>query len=100
MNECTTCGEIFGSIGAFDAHRIGSYLQKGRPEYVGSLEDWTPSKGRRCLTVAELVERGFETNAFGAWSFSRDLERTRRASLGVCQDARDARRGTPERVRT
>ena len=33
MNECATCGENFGSIGAFDAHRVGNYLQKGRPEY-------------------------------------------------------------------
>ena len=100
MNECATCGENFGSIGAFDAHRIGNYLQKGRPEYVGSLEDWTSSKGRRCLAVVELVERGFEINAFGAWSFTRDLERIRHAGLGVRQDATDVRRGTAERVRT
>jgi hypothetical protein len=99
MNVCTICSENFGSVAAFDAHRVGNYLQKGRAEYVGSLEDWTPSKGRRCLTVVELVERGFETNAFGAWSFTRDLE-NRHAALGVRQDATHARRGTPERVRT
>lgn len=69
MNFCATCEEDFGSVAAFDAHRVGKYLEKGRSEYTGSIEDWTPSKGRRCLSIPELEERGFVLNQRGRWSF-------------------------------
>jgi hypothetical protein len=32
MNECTACGEDFGSVEAFDAHRVGKYPQTGPSE--------------------------------------------------------------------
>lgn len=70
MNLCTTCGEDFGSVSAFDAHRIGKYPQKGPAEYVGDRDEWTPGKGRRCLDVDELREAGFVKNSRGAWSTS------------------------------
>jgi len=54
MNLCTTCGEDFGSVESFDAHRVGNYPQRGPSEYEGSIEDWTPERGRRCLTVDEM----------------------------------------------
>jgi hypothetical protein len=47
MNECSACGEDFGSIVTFDIHRVGDFPQKGPFEYDGPLEDWTPEKGRR-----------------------------------------------------
>ena len=46
---CRACGERFNSVGMFDRHRAGSYPL------------------RRCLSVAELVERGFSRNAGGFW---------------------------------
>jgi hypothetical protein len=50
VDLCPTCSEDFGSVSAFDAHRVGKYLQRGPSEYSGSFADWQPGKGRRCLT--------------------------------------------------
>jgi hypothetical protein len=41
-NQCTGCGEYFNSTFAFDAHRSGAY----------------GGKERRCLTPAEMLEKG------------------------------------------
>lgn len=84
MNLCRTCGEDFGSVFAFDAHRVGKYLPTSSPEYVGPLEDWTPARGRRCLSVPELEERGFVRNRRERWSLATSLEVGTRlnASLG------------------
>lgn len=70
MNVCTTCKEDFGSVSAFDAHRVGKY---GKGEYPGSLIDWIPSQGRRCLRTDELAESGFMRNQLGRWSLAKDL---------------------------
>ena len=83
MNLCTTCGEDFGSLEAFDAHRVGDYLQRGPSEYGGSLEDWAPVKGRRCLTVEEMESgsfrgRQFVRNGHGRWSLEKRLNRSRK----------------------
>jgi hypothetical protein len=67
MNICTICGEDFGSVGAFDRHRIGDFPQKGPAEYTGPVGVWTSKRGRRCLTVAELVERGWTRDGRGRW---------------------------------
>jgi hypothetical protein len=77
MNLCRTCGEDFGSVDAFDRHRVGKYLQTGPAEYRGPAGEWTPNKGRRCLDEKELRERGFRKNARGAWSLARDIDRGR-----------------------
>lgn len=82
MNLCTTCGEDFGSVEAFDAHRVGNYPQRGPSEYEGAIEDWTPARGRRCLTVAEMESGAFQArqfvrNARGRWSLEKRLNRSR-----------------------
>jgi hypothetical protein len=67
VNVCPTCGEDFGSVSAFDAHRVGKYPQHGPSEYTGALADWAPEKGRRCLTVKELTERGWTRDGRERW---------------------------------
>lgn len=72
MNQCFSCGEDFGSVSAFDAHRIGLH------DYLYSAEH---PNGRRCLTIEEMAaDEGFAQNARGAWSLTRDLERARSLS--------------------
>jgi hypothetical protein len=78
MNRCTTCGEDFGSIAAFDAHRVGKFPQKGPSEYTGALEKWTPAKGRRCLSVTEMEAKQFVRNGRGSWSQEKPLLAARR----------------------
>jgi hypothetical protein len=87
VNLCTTCGEDFGSVEAFDAHRVGSYPQRGPSEYEGSIEDWTPGRGRRCLTAEEMENgsfrgRQFVRNSRGRWSLEKRLNRSR-ASFSI-----------------
>jgi hypothetical protein len=50
MNLCRSCEQDFGSVSAFDAHRVGKH-----------------SEERRCLHEAELVERGFHRDSRGRW---------------------------------
>jgi hypothetical protein len=47
--KCPACGEYLNSTGMFDRHRVGKY-----PD-------------RRCLTSAEMLDRGFSKNAAGFW---------------------------------
>ena len=51
--RCTTCSEVFNSVSVFDRHRVGSW--QGR----GAL--------RGCLTIDEMVIRGWSVNARGFW---------------------------------
>jgi len=67
VNLCTGCGEDFGSVSAFDAHRVGKFRQRGPSAYTGPLADWQPEKGRRCLTPAELLEDGWTRDSRGRW---------------------------------
>jgi hypothetical protein len=67
MNVCSTCGLDFASVAAFDAHRVGKFLQTGSGEYRGPLEDWIQAKGRRCLTLDELNAGGWERDPRGRW---------------------------------
>lgn len=65
LNFCRSCGQDFTSLSAgFDAHRVGEYKSG---DYKGSLEDWTPNQGRRCLSVGEMRERGWEQTDQGRW---------------------------------
>jgi len=79
---CTTCSEDFASLAAFDRHRVGEYPQRGPAESVGPLDEWTPERGRRCLGVNEMLDTGFERNAYGRWSIARDLARARERATG------------------
>jgi len=75
MNLCGACGEDFGSVTAFDAHRVGVHSHT----YTEGLRMKPPREdGRRCLSVAELEGSSrFERNRRGAWSLSADLSRAR-----------------------
>jgi len=50
-NQCTSCNEYFNHDYGFDRHRIGKHTRNQR----------------RCLSVAEMVKRGFSKNAKGFW---------------------------------
>ena len=64
MNLCRACGENFGSVAAFDAHRVGKHAY-----------DYSPQRpdGRRCLSVKE-VRKKFKLNSREAWSTSTFLK--------------------------
>lgn len=90
MNECATCGIDFGSVKAFDRHRVGvhEYTYSEGAHMSPPRED-----GRRCLRedeIADLVdERGlsvFAKNPKGKWSIRRDLE----AALALRRHVRGA----------
>lgn len=57
MNYCRACKRDFGSLGAFDAHRVGKH------EY-----DWSLDKpdGRRCLDVDDQGA-GWHQDKAGRW---------------------------------
>jgi hypothetical protein len=61
MNVCGACGLDFGSVQAFDLHRVGKH------------EPLT----RRCLTLEELAAKGFVQNHYGRWTTAEALERGR-----------------------
>jgi hypothetical protein len=61
MNVCSACGQDFGSVLAFDSHRIGKHAYVYSPEHPD---------GRRCLTVKEMRQKNFKLNSRGAWSTS------------------------------
>ena len=50
--QCTACGEYFNSTYAFDKHRKGDY------------------KARFCLSVDEMIAKGFGKNPKGFWTSS------------------------------
>jgi hypothetical protein len=52
-NECPTCGALFESSDAFDAHRIGNFATPSKPNT------------RRCLTAQEMHDAGFRPNRAG-----------------------------------
>lgn len=51
--QCAACGLYFKSPSGFDRHRYGPYT--------------LDPKTRRCLTVTELLQRGWSLNAAGFW---------------------------------
>jgi hypothetical protein len=63
MNGCGACGEDFGSLGAFDYHRVGSHAY----DFTETMR-----RGRRCLTVAELEKRGWTKDTRGRWRQARN----------------------------
>lgn len=86
MNLCTACKLDFGSVAAFDAHRVGkhAYTFKEGLYFNPPVED-----GRRCLDIEEMLavdpETGraqFAQNARGTWSLTARLEKTRETFSG------------------
>jgi hypothetical protein len=61
VNLCRACGEDFGSVSAFDVHRVGVHAYLFSPERPD---------GRRCLSTPEMLARGFLPNSRGRWSTS------------------------------
>jgi hypothetical protein len=61
MNLCSACGEDFGSDHAFRAHRVGKH------SYTFSADDPSRLDGRRCLSVVELKELGWNRDKRGRW---------------------------------
>jgi len=51
--RCSGCGEYFNSTSMFDRHRAGDWKDRG--------------SNRRCLSPAELSERGYLKNSAGFW---------------------------------
>jgi hypothetical protein len=49
--SCSACGRAFSGVDAFDRHRVGPY---------------EPDE-RRCLTPAEMVEKGLFRKPSGVW---------------------------------
>lgn len=87
MNLCTSCKLDFGSVSAFDAHRVGrhEYLYREGLDFDPPVYD-----GRRCLDEEEIEalvnpktgKPVFARNSFGNWSLTRALEDARTASWG------------------
>lgn len=70
-NQCQGCKEFFNSTAAFDKHREGRH-----------------GVDRRCLTAAEMEDKGMAKNAAGFWVGSPMpdaalLQRAGRADQGV-----------------
>lgn len=76
MNYCRSCDQDFGSVSAFDRHRVGTHDYTYRE---GVKRDPPVEDGRRCLDLEELERGGiFTRNLSGAWSIEKDLLRVRR----------------------
>jgi hypothetical protein len=75
MNLCRECRKDFGSLSAFDAHRVGkhAYTFGEGLRCDPPLED-----GRRCLDTAELEEAGWSRDPFGRWRTPAVTHRKRR----------------------
>jgi len=72
MNLCRGCGQDFSSVRTFDRHRVGKH------EYLAS--DERPD-GRRCLTIEEMEEIGWEQDVRARWFDPAEVQRAR-ASFG------------------
>jgi hypothetical protein len=64
--RCHHCGEYFNSLRGFDRHRTGTFKERG--------------VHRRCLSVAELVARGWSKNEDGFWITETFEQRLARAA--------------------
>lgn len=68
---CRGCGEYFNSATTFDGHRVGAF---------GSVR--APGT-RRCLTVGEMLARGWLQNAAGFWITGKRLAATFASRAGA-----------------
>lgn len=69
VNVCAECGEDFGSVRLFDAHRVGKHAYTFS-EGLGM--DPPREDGRRCLSIEEMRGQGWDVDERGRW---RDPER-------------------------
>lgn len=53
--QCKGCGEYFNSAHTFDHHRVGHFAPINRPST------------RRCLSVVEMLAKGWLRNEAGFW---------------------------------
>ena len=72
MNLCSGCGEDFGSVQAFDKHRVGKHAYTFTQGLDNDVED-----GRRCLDLDEYEEAGLVKNKRGTWSIASGLAKAR-----------------------
>ena len=64
MNLCRSCSLDFGSLWAFDAHRVGKHAYT----YLEGLDMDPPCEdGRRCLTEPEMTAAGWNRGSSGRW---------------------------------
>jgi hypothetical protein len=57
LNGCGACHADFTSLRLFEAHRVGDHAL-----------DWPEhEKGRRCLDIEEMTEKGWEQDGKGRW---------------------------------
>ena len=62
--RCSGCGEYFNSVSVFDRHRVGSWEAEGA--------------NRRCLTILEMLSRGWQLNSRGFWIERQRIDAPRR----------------------
>lgn len=68
-NFCNNCKQTFGSLGAFDMHRVGSYGNAVYAEKDVKRKNpthYTPSS-RLCITLDEIQAVGMMQNERGWW---------------------------------
>lgn len=95
INICDACQQDFGSVNAFDAHRVGKHAYTWREGLA-----MTPPRedGRRCLDVNELeADPRWTRNAYGRWTLTRKVNEGRAlrvrslvSASAVSQDATGA----------
>ena len=64
MNLCDSCHKDFGSVSAFDAHRVGKHAYTYSE---GVHMDPVREDGRRCLDTEELTEMGWKCDNNNRW---------------------------------
>jgi hypothetical protein len=90
-NVCSACDLNFGSVSAFDAHRLGKFRQTGPQEWLYRIrvglvdvdEDWQSEErfGRRCLEEVEMeASDKWATNSYGQWTLASALKHARARS--------------------
>lgn len=75
MNLCRSCGQDFGSVSAFDRHRVGKHAYTFSE---GLRMDPPHEEGRRCLDASEMRAAGMELDPRGRWRIPSDPERLRK----------------------
>ena len=77
MNLCRSCRKDFGSVSAFDAHRVGKHSH-----------DWSEEKpdGRRCLDGEEMA-KGWHQDNNGRWRQDVSYEAILRMRQSFSRDA-------------
>jgi hypothetical protein len=78
VNLCRSCGQDFGSVSAFDRHRVGRHAYTFSE---GLRFDPPRENGRRCRDEDELRTAGMELDQRRRWCITRDVERVRKLRI-------------------